>query len=473
MPNENLIQFLRTNLIVLLSQERKDGRKWSHRSISEESYDLYALEITSGGVGNDTIGRFLDASSQQKPSKKTLDIVSQILIYHKQVKQSQLDNLQKMDKTSYAIIPIDVFKIPKTNALSTYLGNLSGNFHTAVTSDQHLAISCLRIEFLEEVFAIRIKEEIRIFNDPVGFSNFANLSDNIDEDAQIIQRALTRKGLHPKDSLVFMGFAVANTSFFTSIIQSIAGQLISLALVGVKFDDDDSVIKIKTERNLGWGAIVDGDTTNELQAHALGLVQLLRNLTKTNTFYKNNSDIDNAIENFEEKDDLFSDSWETFNYANKDAKYINKFNKTFNELSIYDNIVGVNIDHNNEDELLIKSLENRDLAGFIAVLDAGGNPNLKWPSENNPMIFDLAANGMTAWVKALLNCGRCNLLGADENGLPPSHKPGVMAIEFGPSAGKHYDPSLYQRYQELADLLVAEEVRQLSVVKKPFKPSPC
>lgn len=435
-----IVEFLASTLALLMAEHRLGGKRWTKNRVAH--YISGSLEI-EGRISDTTIGRFLDFRSSQDPSPETLRIIAEFLVLMRAMSWEQFDALPD-DPPIELASAVQRFYQTSSARLPQFHEDVRGHYYGAEAHGSFFLRTHLILNH-RNAAGVLLADELAFVSrirDPASFHAAVSRLDPANILA--VNQALRADGANEVGVFSASGAAVLTDTIGMVLLHATGRGLSSVHTVKeIAFDETDRVQAFATDRNTGWrereeGRFVLPDTVRP----DTPVRDVARILGETHSFHR-----------------VALDKIRT---ETLDKHSIKKLNR-----GEFLDLLNINYDYyetmanefsGDPDEALLPALNAGHLDEFQQALANGADPNRLPPGETSSLVFSLAADGRLEWVEALIDTGRCDVATPNEQGLLPSHSPGAMARRLAkvPTA-----VDLMERFARTADILRAEEIRQL------------
>ena len=446
-PNRpEVAQLLARSLAILIATQRYDQKSWTKRRVADY---ISASEEIEGTISATTLGRFLTPDHAQKPSDDTLRMVAAFLMKFGGLTSRQLALLEQAPQVR-ALGPLNsYFASSASQAQQDFLKDLAGLYH-ALSVDLDLLLTVeLSVSYVPEAQALSLIETFVLYR----------MLDRgaVNASTEGFDPALTReigqlvKGgfLRELGQAVTAGTALANSDIIALLhLVEHRGFHSIFNVTGLIYDDDEQIVGLRGQRNVGWRALALGEAflppAIERDTPPRTAIKVL---SQDLQYHRSRLGEEQAIKPKPGGPGTMGDEHHFLDEgkAKGEDPYEAQFARAAEAAKT-------------ADERLLLALEWSQLEAFKRALAEGADPNLVPTGETEPLIFQMAHNGRVEWVAALLATGRCDLLVEGHDGLTASHAPGVFARRLAESG---HAPQQAARFAALSEQLLQEEIRQL------------
>ncbi|MEO1194234.1 MAG: hypothetical protein AAFY02_20945 [Pseudomonadota bacterium] len=449
-PNRpDVVQLLARSLSILMATQRFRQKPWTKRRVAD--YITTSTEI-EGTISATTLGRFLTPEYAQEPSDNTLRMVAEFLIKFDGLTSRQLELLEQAPQVQ-ALGPLDsYFASSVSQARQDFLREFTGLYH-ALSVDLDLLLTVeLSVTYVPEAEALSLVETLVLYRMLDARAVAAQTDDLNPTSIQGLGRLVKGGLLKEVGQAVTAGTALANSDIIALLhLVEHRGFPSIFNVTGLIVDDDEKIVGMRGQRNVGWRALargeaflppgIDRDTPPRTAIKVLSQdLEYHRSRLGETQGIKPRPEGTGTVENGDQHH--FLDDRQA-----KEAK--DPFDLQFAQRVK---------EARTADERLLLALEWSQLEAFKQALAEGADPNLVPAGETEPLIFQLAHNGRVDWVTALLETGRCDLLVEGKDGMTASHAPGVFARRLARAGDA---PEQAARFAALYNQLLQEEIRQL------------
>lgn len=435
-------EFLASCLSQLMVLARDQGRRWTKSRIADSITHDPDID---GTVSDTTIGRLLDPSCKQEPSAETLAAVAAFLVKIRVITADQLAAALKSRPVAEAVAFAALFPRPQTEAYRTFLQSCGGRYTAVEARSRRLLSVDLVLRPLPESGAILAQEVMMLF-DIANMERLKRDTRNFSDDGLSgMPDKMRIAGAREVASFAFGGAAVATPDIMTMFLRGQPHGFHGVSsATAITFSDEGAVTGLVCDRNSGWlPNSPSRDAGTDAPPH-----RVVQNMVRQLEYRKNRSV------------SLSKHRQSSRNEPISERKERDFFRQDH---------INLTIDMNeNTDFNLFDAIQACDLDSFKRALEGGVDPNQIELKTGNPLIFALAADGRIEWVEALLATGRCDLTRVDADGHRSSFAPAVTARMFAPTG----PAELVERFARIAQILQAEELRQLSLIVRQSGPTP-
>ena len=382
------------------------GEYWSKLSIS--NYILRDEDI-EGELSDTTIGRFLDTSHPQKPSKKTIKILMQFLFKIGLLTTVEIESFlttQKLKPPDSSFVITEQKKSEINKICGTFCGvNIHKNiiaitlFNAEFSSVQKM-LEGHRTTFL---YVLKNLETLR-----VKTQNFAPKMYNI------LFKTLKATGAQPLLMHSSQGYAAVEHQFIYFKFQSEQEPCNSL-MIAKRVYNSTKPLQIDWIQHFGWESI-EGEASFILpkeinSSFSTNLADYCQNIALSKYTDKNVEDLVDG--DYKQSEEIKYNKQFTFNMESQFTETAKISEKNFGNVNIR----------------LLKAFQDCGLKEFVNALQNGANPNIRI-KNSDPLIFHVAVSRPVEWLIAMIETGKCDLSVKDENGFLPSFRVGVLARQL-------------------------------------------
>ena len=445
-------EYLASTLALFMAERRLNGQRWTKIRVADF---ITASPDIRGTISDTTVGRFLDPSPSQAPSPETLSLVAEFLVLMHATSWAQLEALPQEPAIELASAVQRFYRRSGASEaqITRFHKDVRGHYVSAETRSgfylrTHLVLSYRAAAGV--LFADELSWLCRVA-DPAAFGSAISHFDPTD--IMVADDALRAAGALDLGVYAATGAAVITETIGMVMLRTNGRGLSGVhTLNEVTFDANDRVLGMDTDRNAGWQSGAEGEFT---------LPPVLNKDTEPRT----------AARLLSEANSFHRMRAGRIRTAVLDKIRIRKLKREQFLDFLSTNIGTRTYDHTmprstkkDKNKKLLNAFDLRDLAMFKEALAEGADPNLIPRGDDRPMIFSLAADGDLQWVQAVLASGRCDLTKTDSDGFRASITPGATARRL---AKEPTAKDLANRFAEVALLLRAEEIRQLTATSEP------
>lgn len=390
--------FLARQLSRVIQLRSFSTQKWTKKRIT--SYINGSLEI-EGTISETTIGRFLNSGHKQKASEKTLKTCAVFLIHFGYISVSQLQWAESSPSVKAGLSLKSYYDIKTSQSNIDFWRKISGEYIYEKVNGSFLLRCNLTIEYIDEAQMLIASEQMELFD----------LSIKLDKsfDALTYERNLEKAKLL---SVINNGPIIASDDLFCTFFRSDSSHSKTLLPVqSIIFNDNDEIIGFKCQRNRRW-KVQNKDNLElpEVIRANMRNIDILGIIGSYPQFMKVDYESNFALKRLND------------NNTKKPTKLDFYQSSKTNEAMERTEIARIAFDQEQDiDKRLQIALDYGDLMLFREALKLGADPNYKLtPTDEEPMLFGLVANGNEAWVDAILEYDDV-YLGVNSHGLRPSN----------------------------------------------------